>query len=197
MRYDQNHKTHTRNRVLDEAAKTIRQDGLQGLGVAAAMARAGLTHGAFYAHFPSKEAFVAEAIAHMFDGAPTVLLEKVKGAAPREALIGYINFYLSPRHRDSRSGGCPLPYLAGDAPRLEGGSRERYARSAAHLAAVIAAHLAALGREHAEDEASSALAELVGALSLARAEPDPIRSNVILERSRLQLMRRLDLEADQ
>jgi TetR/AcrR family transcriptional repressor of nem operon len=54
-------------KVLDEAAKAIREEGPHRLGVAGVMARAGLTHGGFYAHFPSKEAFVAEAIAHMFE----------------------------------------------------------------------------------------------------------------------------------
>ncbi|USQ94788.1 TetR/AcrR family transcriptional regulator [Caulobacter sp. RL271] len=197
MRYDAEHKAKTRQRVLDEAARAIREDGPHRLGVAGVMARAGLTHGGFYAHFPSKEAFVAEAIAHMFEGGPTAMLEKVKDAPPRQALTGYIDFYLSARHRDSRSGGCPLPYLAVDAPRLSEASRERYARGVARLTGIIATHLAALGRDYAEDEASSALAELVGALTLARAEPDPGRSDAILERSRAHLKRRLGLEPAQ
>ena len=80
MRYDAEHKRKTRLRVLDEAAMAIREEGPHRLGVAGVMARAGLTHGGFYAHFPSKEAFVSEAIAHMFEGGPTAMLEKVKGA---------------------------------------------------------------------------------------------------------------------
>jgi TetR/AcrR family transcriptional repressor of nem operon len=197
MRYDNEHKARTRQKVLDEAAKAIREEGPHRLGVAGVMARAGLTHGGFYAHFPSKEAFVADAIAHMFEGGPTAMLEKVKGQPPREALTGYIDFYLSARHRDSRSGGCPLPYLAVDAPRLSEPSRERYAKGVAHLTGIIATHLSALGRDHPEDEASSTLAELVGAVTLARAEPDPDRSDAILERSRAHLKRRLGLEAAQ
>ncbi|HJV41930.1 TetR/AcrR family transcriptional regulator [Caulobacter sp.] len=195
MRYDAEHKQKTRQRVLDEAAKAIREEGLHRLGVAGIMARAGLTHGGFYAHFPSKEAFVAEAIAHMFEAGPR--LGTMKGQPSREALGGYIDLYLSRRHRDTRDGGCPLPYLAVDAPRLSEAARERYARGVAHLTDIIAAHLVALGREHAQDEASSTLAELVGALTLARAEPDPDRSDSILERSRAHLKRRLGLEAAQ
>ena len=112
MRYDAEHKARTRQKVLDEAAKAIREEGPHRLGVAGVMARAGLTHGGFYAHFPSKEAFVADAVAHMFEGGPTAMLEKVRGQPPRQALTGYIDFYLSRAHRDSRTGGCPLPYPA-------------------------------------------------------------------------------------
>lgn len=194
MRYDGEHKARTRQRVLDEAAKAIREDGPHRLGVAGVMARAGLTHGGFYAHFASKEAFVTEAIAHMFEGGPTAKLEKIRGLPPREALTDYIDFYLSRGHRDSRTNGCPLPYLAVDVPRLPEASRQRYAQGVAHLTKVIARHLAALGRDHAEDEASSVLAELVGAVTLARAEPDTARSDAVLERSRARLKRRLDLE---
>jgi len=197
MRYDAEHKHKTRLRVLDEAAKAIREEGPHRLGVAGVMARAGLTHGGFYAHFPSKEAFVAEAIAHMFEGGPIATLKKVQDLPPREALTGFIDFYLSARHRDSRNGGCPLPYLAGDAPRLANASRERYAQGTANLTQVIAERLIELGRPHPEDEASSMLSELVGAVTLARAEADPDRSDAILERSRAHLKRRLGLGAAQ
>lgn len=197
MRYDAEHKQRTRLRVLDEAAKAIREEGPHRLGVAGVMARAGLTHGGFYAHFPSKEAFVAEAIAHMFEGGPIMTLRKVKDLPPHEALTGFIDFYLSQRHRDSRNGGCPLPYLAGDAPRLADASRERYAQGMANLTKVIADRLLELGRPYAEEEASSMLSELVGAVTLARAEADPGRSDAILERSRAHLKRRLGLEAAQ
>ncbi|PZR31796.1 TetR/AcrR family transcriptional regulator [Caulobacter segnis] len=197
MRYDAEHKQKTRLRVLDEAAKAIREEGPHRVGVAGVMARAGLTHGGFYAHFPSKEAFVAEAIAHMFEGGPITMLKKVQDLPPREALEGFIDFYLSARHRDSRSGGCPLPYLAGDAPRLTDASRERYAQGANTLIQVIADRLRELGRPHAEDEASSMLSELVGAVTLARAEGNPDRSDAILERSRAHLKRRLGLEPAQ
>ena len=55
MRYGADHKQKTRERVLAEAAKAIREEGSQGVSVAGVMARAGLTHGAFYAHFGSRE----------------------------------------------------------------------------------------------------------------------------------------------
>ncbi len=59
MRYDSEHKKRTRQRVLSEAAAAIRAVGPDGIGVAGVMAKAGLTHGAFYAHFESKDDLVA------------------------------------------------------------------------------------------------------------------------------------------
>ncbi|PHY17595.1 TetR/AcrR family transcriptional regulator [Caulobacter sp. BP25] len=194
MRYDSDHKARTRKKVLDEAAKAIREEGPHRVGVAGVMSRAGLTHGGFYAHFASKEDFIAEAIAHMFEGGPTAKLEKMKGLPPREALIDYIDFYLSPRHRDSRVSGCPLPYLAVDIPRLTEAARQSYVQGVRHLTDVIAAHLSALGRGRADEEVASVLAELVGAVMLARAEPDAARSDALLVRCRSELKRRLDLE---
>ena len=73
MRYSNEHKAETRRRVLKEAAQEIRAKGPDGVAVAGVMARAGLTHGGFYAHFESKEAMIADAIGTMFDDAlPTL-----------------------------------------------------------------------------------------------------------------------------
>ena len=69
MRYSNEHKAETRRRVLKEAAQEIRAKGPDGVAVAGVMARAGLTHGGFYAHFESKDAMIADAIGTMFDDA--------------------------------------------------------------------------------------------------------------------------------
>ena len=195
MRYDAEHKQKTRERVLIEAAKAIRAEGPHQVGVAGVMARAGLTHGGFYAHFSSKDELVAAAIGQMFEESRGKLAETSEGRTPAEALNGYINFYLSRTHRDTRTAGCPLPFLAADAPRLGEPARERFARGVAGLQSTLADQLTQLGHEHAEDDAASMLAELVGAVSLARAEPDPVRSDAILARSKRVLKRRFNLEA--
>jgi TetR/AcrR family transcriptional repressor of nem operon len=194
MRYDAEHKRKTRERVLQEAAKAIRAEGPHQVGVAQVMAKAGLTHGGFYAHFSSKENLIAEAIGQMFIESGEKMEAEYKDRTPAEALVGYINFYLSRSHRDSRSAGCPLPFLAADAPRLAKPARERFAKGVAGLEARLASQLTALGHAKAAEEAASMLAELVGALSLARAEPDPKRSDRILSLSRAALKRRFGLE---
>lgn len=195
MRYDAEHKQKTRERVLVEAAKAIRAEGPHKIGVAAVMAKAGLTHGGFYAHFESKDDFIAAAIGQMFAEGRARLDKALDGRSPEQGLAAYIEFYLSVAHRDTRSAGCPLPFLSADAPRLPGPSRERFAQGVAGLTARLASTFESLGRDHAEETAASMLSELVGAVALARAEPDPTRSAAILARSRAALKRRLGLDA--
>src|ERR1700712_3724985 len=114
MRYDSQHKERVRERVLQEAAKAVRVDGAQGIGVASVMARAGLTHGTFYAHFASKDDLIAATIGRMADEARVRFKSLTQGLAPADAMRAYVDFYLSAKHRDSRTAGCPLPLLANE-----------------------------------------------------------------------------------
>src|SRR3954469_19426239 len=125
VRYSNEHKAETRRRVLKEAAQEIRAKGPDGVAVAGVMARAGLTHGGFYAHFESKEAMIADAIGTMFDDARGRSDAIEQTDDPRAALRAYVDFYLSPAHRDRRERGCPLPTLSGDLARSGEQQRER------------------------------------------------------------------------
>ena len=98
MRYVAGHKDRTRARVLKEAARAIRVDGPHRIGVAGIMARAGLTHGGFYAHFASKDELVVAAMAQMFDEAVANFERVTGGKPPALALRSYVDFYLSVRH---------------------------------------------------------------------------------------------------
>ncbi|HZZ87736.1 MAG TPA: TetR/AcrR family transcriptional regulator [Caulobacteraceae bacterium] len=195
MRYEPDQKAKTRERVLKAAAKAIRAEGPHNLAVAKVMGDAGLTVGGFYAHFASKDDLVAATIDQMFAEAKSRALLETEGRAPAQALGAYVDFYLSATHRDSRTTGCPMPFLAADLPRLTTAARERFAAGVAMLRSRMAFHLSRLGRGDAEADASSMVAELVGALSLARAEPDPTISDAILDRSKAALKRRFGLEA--
>jgi TetR/AcrR family transcriptional repressor of nem operon len=201
MRYDSDHKQKTRERVLKEAAKAIRAEGPHRIAVAGVMAKAGLTHGGFYAHFGSKDELVAAAIDTMFGEARRRFsrgtTESGATDSPKDKLIKYIDFYLSAGHRDARATGCPLPALAADLPRIAPASRERYGQGVSALTALIADALGALGRAEPQVLAASALSEMVGALSLARAVADPEQSDLILDASRTALKRRLGLETSQ
>src|SRR5947207_12660184 len=104
MRYDKNHKQATRQRIVEAAGRRFKRDGIDGAGLASVMADAGLTNGAFYAHFASKEDLVANVLAdqlrtqrHTFDAQPP----------NRAGLEAVIRFYLSPEHRDECAEGCP------------------------------------------------------------------------------------------
>jgi TetR/AcrR family transcriptional repressor of nem operon len=193
MRYDAEHKQRTRGRVLKEAAKAIRGEGPHQVGVAAVMAKAGLTHGGFYAHFSSKDDLVAAAITQMFDEAMAAFEHHTAGKAPGAALAAYVDFYLSPRHRDAQATGCPLAALAADLPRLDHAARAGFTLGAERLTMALSQLIAGLGRRDASALASSAMAEMVGAISLARAISDPKHSNEVLKHSRDALKRRLGI----
>jgi TetR/AcrR family transcriptional repressor of nem operon len=194
VRYTAEHKQETRARVLKEAARAIRAEGPDRVGVAEVMAKAGLTHGGFYAHFKSKDDLVAAAVGEMFNDARARLARETGDRPPAEGLSAYIDFYLSARHRDARATGCPITALAADLPRLEGGARDQYGQGVAGLAGRLGGLLREMGRLDAEALGRSMVAELVGALSLARAVADPDQSDLILETSRATLKQRLGLE---
>lgn len=193
MRYDTEHKQRTRERVLKAAAKAIRAQGPHRVAVASVMSRAGLTHGGFYAHFDSKDALVAAAIGQMFDEARGNWERLTREQQPGPALALYIDFYLSSAHRDAVSAGCPIPILAPELRRLGKPAREQFAAGVARLTERLRSQLASLDVADAQDEASSMLAEMIGALALARAEPDAQRSDAILAASRQRLKARIAL----
>lgn len=194
MRYDAEHKQNTRKTLLKVAAEAIRADGPDRVGVAGVMAKAGLTHGGFYAHFASKDALIAAAIGQMFEEREALILDATAGRPPVEALERYVRYYLSRKHRDWKQTGCPIAALASDLPRLEAAARKRYAEGSRCIHALVAEQFAKLGHADADARADSMLAELVGALAMARAETDPKRSDAILEHSKRALRRRFNLE---
>lgn len=195
MRYDAEHKQKTRSKVLEVAAKAIRQDGPDRIGVAGVMAEAGLTHGGFYAHFKSKDELVTAAIEQMFEESRARLKHEMEGHAPAQGLANYIDFYLSKKHRDARASGCPMAALASDLPRLPEQTRALFADGARRLTDAMAERFSALGYSDPQTLARSTVSELVGALSLARVETDAKRSDAILADSRHLLKQRLGLES--
>ena len=190
MRYDAAHKAETRARVVQAAARAIRAHGPFKAAVAAIMADAGLTHGGFYAHFRSKDDLLAAAVLRMFEDGRRSLERGTGEPAASTTLGAYIDAYLSERHRDARGSGCPLPVLAADAPRLPNAVRAAYGQGVSDLTARLSRRLAALGRPDPDVDARRLLSEMVGALSLARADPDRQRSAAILTASREALKAR-------
>ena len=193
MRYDSDHKERTRQRVLSEAAAAIRAVGPDGIGVAGLMAKAGLTHGAFYAHFESKDDLVAQAVAHMFDESYQRFLARTEHPDPAIAIERFIDSYLSTRHRDHPDHGCPLPSLSGELARLPGPARANFTAGLHRLTRSMAKRIVELGRSDADPLASSVVAEMVGALALSRAVAKPSESDALLEASRRSIKARIGL----
>src|SRR5271155_86295 len=169
MRYDADQKMRTHKLILAEAAAAIRTKGPERMVVAEGMNKLGLTHGGFYAHFESKDDLVAHAITSMFDQGSANFQRLTQGLEPRQALQAYVDWYLSAAHRDTPGGGCPLAAVSGDLPRLPEAARLRYSEGVDRLAGGFAKLLKTLGSKHADALALSAIAEMAGAMTLARA----------------------------
>jgi TetR/AcrR family transcriptional repressor of nem operon len=198
MRYGLDHKAETRSRILDAAARQIRIKGPEKVAVTDVMASAGLTHGGFYAHFPSKKALVADAVDAMF--AEGQRRTKALGDALadpatdiRAALRTHLTSYLSPEHRDGLERGCPLPSLAADIARGAGAAAPRFAAGLQRLTSRMEAALDRIGVAAPDAEANAVVAQMVGAVGLARAIGKGAQSDAILRDTLMNLLARYGL----
>src|SRR4051794_5447209 len=108
MRYGKDQKQATRQRIVEAARRRFKEHGIDGAGVAAVMSDAGLTNGAFYAHFAPKEDLVATVLADQL----RAQRKSLDAEAPdRAGLEAFIRAYLSPQHRDQGADGCPSAAL--------------------------------------------------------------------------------------
>lgn len=189
------HKERTRARILDEAAKALREHGHEGVGVAALMKLAGLTHGGFYAHFKNRDDLVAAAVERMFEDSKAMVSRYLGNDSPRDGLLALIEYYLSEAHRDRIARGCPIAALSSEAVRFPAAAKERFEDGLNRFRQAIAEALRKTGAQNPEELASSVVAEMVGALTLARSMPTKA-SNAFLATSREQLGRRLALKPD-
>jgi TetR/AcrR family transcriptional repressor of nem operon len=123
MRYPAGHKHETNERILRVAGKLFRRQGYAATGVDTVMASAGLTAGAFYSHFGSKEDLLAEALDTVFREARNDRPKRLSRLQGREWIRAFAAFYLSKKHRDMPDRGCPVAALAGEIGRIGGKSR--------------------------------------------------------------------------
>jgi TetR/AcrR family transcriptional regulator, transcriptional repressor for nem operon len=194
MRYSNTHKQETHDQLLRAAAHSLRLNGPDGVGVNKIMAQSGLTRGGFYAHFASRDAMIAEAIDAVFEDVKGRFFDRAPaGTDPRIELNEIISSYVSPKHRDLREQGCPLPILSSDMARMEPHSRERFGEGVANAVSKFAELLSRIGIADARMAATAALAEMVGALALSRSVADMALSDDMLKQVRKDLRRRFGL----
>lgn len=124
MRYEPDHKRRTRERIVRNAARKLRAEGLSGPGVAGVMKASGLTVGGFYKHFRSKDELLAEAIAQAFSDNEK-LYSSLKTVPREDRWKELVRFYLSPEHCDHPDTGCPVAALAPEIARTKLTVRKR------------------------------------------------------------------------
>jgi TetR/AcrR family transcriptional regulator, transcriptional repressor for nem operon len=189
MRYGKDHKQTTRQRILEAAGRRFKQDGIDGAGVAAVMTDAGLTNGAFYAHFASKEDLVANVLADQlrtqrqsFDAEPS----------DRAGLEAFVRSYLSPQHRDQSADGCPSAALLDEIARRPAATRNVFTDELMGVIDDIAARLDPSNADAARTDALTLFGMMIGTLQLARALTDRDLSDQLLARGVEMALKLLD-----
>jgi TetR/AcrR family transcriptional repressor of nem operon len=184
MRYTAEHKEETHRKIVQTAARAFKRHGLQGVGIADLMKKAGLTHGGFYAHFADRDTLVAEATAAGYEEAAERLLAHLAESPSDDTLRALIDRYLSPAHRAHAENGCPLPALAADMSRQPAPVRRAFTDCFRRYSARLATLLPFRYKADRGDTALAVLSGLAGAMMLARAVSDPDLSDRILAASR-------------
>ena len=163
-RYGRDHKQATRRRILEAAGRRLKRDGIDGSGIATLMADAGLTNGAFYAHFDSKEDLVADALAEQ--------LRQQRERFSAQPVEQIVRGYLSAQHRDDPEGGCPAAALLDEIARSADATKRAYTDGLLVMIDDLAARLAPDDPRSARVKTLSVLALLVGTLQVSRALAD-------------------------
>ncbi len=163
----------THERIVSVAARAIRRTGYDGTGVADIMKEAGLTHGAFYAHFASREAMLAEAAGRACSESAAVAEDVVDSAPPGTALTSMLNAYLSKEHLEHAEIGCPLAALGSETSRQAPEVRRVVTRHIKEMTDLVARQSPDWGQAGAHERALVAISTMVGALLLARAVDEP------------------------
>jgi TetR/AcrR family transcriptional regulator, transcriptional repressor for nem operon len=112
MRYQPEHKVEVHRKILKDAARRVRAEGITGAAVSSVMRDAGLTHGGFYKHFGSKDQLLTESLSEAFREIADRLTQIAERSKPGTAWKAIVKAYLSPEHCDHVESGCPLAALA-------------------------------------------------------------------------------------
>ena len=193
MRYSEDHKQATRERILEVAGRRFKQDGIDGSGLATVMSDAGLTNGAFYGHFGSKEDLVANVLADQLRSQRESFEDEPSDRAGLEA---FVRSYLSPEHRDQLADGCPSAALLDEVARRPAGTRDVFTNEVMGVIDDIAARLRPTDAEDARADALTVFGLMVGTLQLARALTDRQLSDQLLARGAESALTMLDGFAD-
>jgi AcrR family transcriptional regulator len=179
MRYGKDHKHATRQRIVEAAGRRFKADGIDGAGVAAVMSDAGLTNGAFYGHFTSKEELVANVLADQL----RAQRQSFDVHAPdRAGLEAFIRAYLSPQHRGQRADGCPSAALLDEIARRPAATRRAFTDELMGVIDDIAARLDPTDPATARTDALTIFGMMIDTLQLARALTDRDLSDQLLAR---------------
>lgn len=171
----------TRARILNATGKLFRERGFDGIGVADLMKSAGLTHGAFYRHFESKEALASHVSENTLKESICAWSAIADAGGDAGGFEAFIATYLSKSHRDDPGNGCLIAALSGDVSRQESSVRTAFTSGLRLMIDFLTRHTLGRTRAAKRERALVTLATLVGTIAIARAVNDPDLSDEILQ----------------
>jgi TetR/AcrR family transcriptional regulator, transcriptional repressor for nem operon len=180
MRVSKKTAAENRRRILTAASRLIREQGISGAAVDSITTAAGLTHGAFYSQFDSKEAVVEEALRLVLDESRELWARRASRKGKRDALETIIDGYLSPSHRKSLGEGCAVAALGSELPRQPRMVRRAFTRRLEESLAMLASLVPAKTAARRDDVAIQLFSTMLGGLILSRAVDDESLSRRIL-----------------
>ena len=181
MRYTSAHKDKTFQHIVDVASGLFKEQGIDATGIAVIMKKAGLTNGAFYAHFASKEALVEAVIADQLQKQIDLFQRTPKNI---EGVKMIIDTYLAPEHRDNCSEGCPSAALLEEISRRSTPTRKTYTAEMLLLVDSFQEHFSILNPEQVRSLVFALISLLIGTLQLARTLTDHKLSDFVLASGR-------------
>lgn len=157
------------------AARSYREKGIDGIGIADLARSAGLTHGGFYGQFPGgKDQLIAEAVTKTFE--PNVNEWKTA-----ESLNAIVQYYLSQEHCDDWGNGCPIPSLGADVARCGGAASASFTDGVKDLLNALMLHMPSGSEAEKSAKALQILVSIAGATLIARAVDDQALSEHVLQ----------------
>jgi TetR/AcrR family transcriptional repressor of nem operon len=179
MRYPPEHKAEVHLKIVKDASRRVRAEGLGGAAVAAVMRDTGLTHGGFYKHFAGKDELLLESLHEAFRDFIERLVRAAGEARPGEAWKAIVKAYLNAEYCDHTEYGCPLTALA---PEFARGDRKLRDQIFAELVNYRDRMLPFMpGRREADKERAFFVifSTMIGAVEMARMLPEPVREKVL------------------
>jgi TetR/AcrR family transcriptional repressor of nem operon len=189
MRYPAEHKAEVHQKIVKDASRRVRAEGLNGTAVAAVMRDTGLTHGGFYKHFGSKDDLVMESLREAFRDIGDKLVRVAEQSRSEAAWKAIVKSYLSLEYCDHVERGCPLPALAPEMARVDETMRSQVLAELVNYRDRMLPFMP--GRRTADKERAFFVifSSMIGTVEIARMMPDRAAQEKVLASTREFLLR--------
>ena len=189
MRYQPEHKAEIHRKIVKDAARRVRTEGLTGAAVSTVMRDTGLTHGGFYKHFESKDELVIEALGEAFREIADTLVLAAKLSPPGEAWKAIVETYLRPEMCERPERGCPLPALGPELARVDDRMKPQIVAELVNYKSRMVPFMPGRRTRDKERAFFAIFSTMIGAVEIARILPDRAMRQKVLAGTKEFLLR--------